>query len=402
LTTNRINNFNHLLSEIDTRLAAVRGSTVEAAADGYELAGAIDLLKRFLISGNYQNLDEGINRLTRVFERRGRADREWGKSSLARLRTLGEEMTKLDRDVALEGDGASLNLPQGATTSLVDATGCDVLIIAAMYEPELSTFLRRLSDVEQLVGGTDSLLPDLTYYRGKLKRSQEGSIAARSLSVVAVFQDRTGMVDCSILVTAAARFFRPALVAMTGVCAGRGKAGVRLCDLVVPSQIFTYDTGKYTEGGFQPEPLWVETAEGICRRIIATGESILEQLSREIQAAYEGNVYVPKIHTQVMACGSAVVDREDIFESIGDANRKVVGLDMESYAVLRALKLYSPRTPAFVVKSVMDLGRKKRDRVKSQAAFWAASFLARFIAQEFESIQRKPIPVAQVPIDPEQ
>jgi nucleoside phosphorylase len=201
-----------------------------------------------------------------------------------------------------------------------------------------------------------------------------------------MFQDRMGMVDCAILVARAVRVFRPAIVAMTGVCAGRSKASVRLCDLVVPSQIFTYDTGKHGEQGFQPEPLSVEVADSITRRVVAIGNSIIQRISSEIEATSAEDVYKPKIHTQVMACGSAVVDHEDIIKMIGDANRKVVGLDMESYAVLRAVKLCSPTTPTFVVKGVMDLGRRKRDVFKRKAAFWAASFLARFIAQEFESL----------------
>ena len=88
-----------------------------------------------------------------------------------------------------------------------------------------------------------------------------------------------------------------------------------------------------------------------------------------------------------MACGSAVIDHKDTIKRVGEANRKVVGLDMESYAVLRAVRLCSPMTPAFIVKGVMDLGTNKQDRVKRKAAFWAASFLARFIAQEYESIR---------------
>ncbi len=84
--------------------------------------------------------------------------------------------------------------------------------------------------------------------------------------------------------------------------------------------------------------------------------------------------------------GSAVIDRAGLIESISKANRKVVGVDMESYALLRATRLSDERLRAMVVKGVMDLGANKSDSVKKQAAFWAAGFLARFIAAEFDSV----------------
>ena len=385
MARNRINDFDELVSEIYARLAVRRGSAVEAAADGYELAGAMDLLKHFLALGDKQTLNEGITRLERVFARRGKVDREWGKTSIARLRILAEDMQPSDREITPEADSTSLQ-PLVSSNPILP-TPCDVLVVAALLDPELTAFLRCLSDVEQVVGALDGELPSVTYYRGTLKAPDKQPGDVRKLSVAALFQDRTGMVDCAVLVTRAVRVFRPMLVAMTGVCAGRGKAGVRLCDLVIPSEVFTHDTGKQGDLGFQAEPLWVEVSDRICRRVKATGETILERLGKEIQSTYPEHLQKPRLHTEVMACGSAVIDHKDTMTRVGDAHRKVVGLDMESYAVLRAVKLCSPMTPAFIVKGVMDLGTKKRDRVKSKAAFWAGSFLARFISQEYDSLR---------------
>jgi nucleoside phosphorylase len=382
----RVDDFVKLLQDTETTLRATSGSSIEAAADDYELAGAVDLLKKFLSSGSVRDLNEGTDRLARVFARRTKQERDWGKSALARLRILGEELTKADREHALDAPVSLVN-SEATTRSQVDPAECDLLVVAAMYEPELSEFLKRIFEPQQLIANIGSALPSVTYYRGTLDGSQLRDRAAQNLSVVGLFQDRVGMVDCSALVTTAVRVFRPKLVAMTGVCAGRRAAAVRLCDLVIPTQAFTYDTGKYGEHGFQPEPLWADAAERVCRRVVAVGDGIIQQLSSEIQAVYGGRVRMPKLHTQIMACGSAVVDHPNMMQVIGEKNRKVVGLDMESYAFLRALRLCSPKTPAFVVKGVMDLGAKKSDRLKTKAAYWAASFLVRFVTQEFESIK---------------
>src|SRR3954452_13516620 len=98
----RVDDFVKLLQDTETILRAKRGSSIEAAADDYEVAGAVDLLRRFLSSGSVRDLNEGTDRLVRVFARRNKSERDWGKSALARLRVLGEELTQADREHALD------------------------------------------------------------------------------------------------------------------------------------------------------------------------------------------------------------------------------------------------------------------------------------------------------------
>src|SRR6185503_4153606 len=147
----RVDEFIRLLQDIEDKLRAAKRSPIEAAVDDFELAGALDLLKRFLASGNLRDLNEGIDRLTRVFTRRNKGDREQGRSSLARLRTLGEEMTQADRENALDVPDAA-SAPHSANKGPIDPARCDLLVVAALYEPELSAFLRRISNLQQLIG----------------------------------------------------------------------------------------------------------------------------------------------------------------------------------------------------------------------------------------------------------
>ena len=119
----------------------------------------------------------------------------------------------------------------------------------------------------------------------------------------------------------------------------------------------------------------------------SVGDAILDGAIRQITRSLPTRVHRPNIHYDVMACGSSVVDRAGMIDQIAkDSHRKVAGLDMESYAFLRSATLTDPSVPRIVVKGVMDYSTGKSDKVKAQAAFWAAAFLAGLIRIDFEQL----------------
>lgn len=162
---------------------------------------------------------------------------------------------------------------------------------------------------------------------------------------------------------------------------------VKLTDIVIPRSVFTCDTGKYNLRTFEREPLWIDVDDRIIHRVRSVGSRVVSNLVERLNMG--GVTFLgppPVIHTDVMATGSAVVNRASMMDRIAGSNRKVVGLDMEAYGFLRAAKLTDPGLRAFVVKGVMDLASKKTDREKDRAAFWAATFLSAFVSSEFDSL----------------
>jgi nucleoside phosphorylase len=260
----------------------------------------------------------------------------------------------------------------------------DVLVVCALHDPELETFLHCLGNYEEHVGQIGAALSGWTYFTSNLPLQHN---PAESLSIVALSLDKTGMVDCAALTVECIRHFSPRLVAMTGVCAGRGRMGVKIGDLIIPSGVFTYDTGKYTDSGFEKEPRWCSTGHAVMNRVKIKAGDILREIADDFRRGY-GEVSDVKFHTDIMACGSAVIDSEGLLDEIADTHRKVVGLDMESYALLRATELIDQRISGLIVKGVMDLSTGKTDSHKLKSSLWAARFLVKFLASEFPILVR--------------
>jgi len=358
--------------------------TYSDLADAYEVEGALDLFRRFLQAGRRNDLNEAVARLDAVAARRGKA-RDLGlRALISTLAITARELNERERSEAASNLSVSPVRPSLASQTHSHERA-DLLVVGALLEPELTAFLERLDSYGQRVGSGVSGLPGVTHFRGILGRTVALGIRSdrgRHVRVACLFQDSPGLTDCAALVANAVRVFRPSVVAMTGVCAGRRGMGVRKCDLIVPRSVFTYDTGKHTDAGFQREPLWCSADPEIIRRVRAKGQSILDRLAGEIGIVSGRPTRPPRLHAEIMACGTAVVNKEGMLDEIADANRKVVGLDMESYALLRASQLSDPRIKAFVVKGVMDYATGKSDAVKRKAAFWAATFLRELIVGE--------------------
>jgi len=260
-------------------------------------------------------------------------------------------------------------------------TSCDVLVVAALHQPELSQFVGLLSNPVPKAGTLGLSSERRMWYEGKLADSP-----TNILSVVALAQDHMGMVDAAALVANAIWTFRPRLVAMTGVCAGR-EGKVKLGDLIAPTHVVTHDTGKRTAGGLLPEPLVEKISPLVQAALESNGKATLRSVLQSIETTSPVSIAEPTLHTDVMACGSAVIDEPGLLDGLaGHLHRKIVGLEMESYGFLRAVTLTDSRVPALVIKGVMDHGQKKTDDAKRQAAFWAAHFLAKFILGQFHFI----------------
>jgi nucleoside phosphorylase len=353
------------------------------------------------VEGNWQRLHEQQARdLHRLFEeflndnaRSGNIDAIVGKadrliSNLAEKRQsiAGVALTEFkfytDRWKNQEGNdphGNVVAMPRGVEHGEAKWWKYDVLVVCALHDPELETLLDCLGKYKEQVGQIGAVLSGWTYFTSDLPLRRDSS---ESLSLVAVAQDKMGMVDCAALTVECIRYFCPRLVAMTGVCAGRGSMGVKTGDLIIPSGVFTYDTGKFTDGGFEKEPRWCSTGHAVMQRVKIKAGDILRELADDFRR-FSGETAEVRVHNDIMACGSSVIDREGMLDEIAETHRKVVGLDMESYGLLRATELIDQRISGLIIKGVMDLSTRKTDSHKRRASLWAAQFLVRFLASEY-------------------
>ncbi len=372
-----------LLQRLDELLSSVEfGKSFGALADAYDLSAAKDEIERFINSGAPTDFTVPARRISALASRSAIKNRDEINRLLLQLSDIAANLTETDLRAIPElknRESPDGNIVANRTDTV------DVLVIAAMYDPELTAFLPRIAPFEDLVGTVKSGLPDITYFVGSIPSNSQMRNA--SVSVATLFLTRTGLTDCASLVASGIRVFRPRLIAMTGVCAGRRVMKVKKNDIIIPSSSFTFDSGKYSEGDFEREPHWADASNRVIQRVRSVGDTVLDDMVKQIGKSSPTRVRRPNIHYDVMACGSSIVDRSGMIDQIAkDTHRKVGGLDMESYAFLRSATLTDPIVPRIVVKGVMDYSTGKSDAVKAQAAFWAAAFLAGLIRMDFEQL----------------
>jgi nucleoside phosphorylase len=95
---------------------------------------------------------------------------------------------------------------------------------------------------------------------------------------------------------------------------------------------------------------------------------------------YAQQLRVPRLILGILATGAAVVQNRDLVDEILSAFGKVVGLEMEAYAIFQAARLAQfPRSRVLAAKSVSDFTNKdKKDNWQQYAAFTSARFVYEF------------------------
>lgn len=193
-----------------------------------------------------------------------------------------------------------------------------------------------------------------SYGFGYNKFEQDG------IKIALLIQPGMGMTMSSSLATRAILAFKPKLIAMVGICAGR-KDKTKLGDIIIASNVFDYTAGKRYIDRFGPRPssypLDSTMAEYIAVSVIDNHELI-----GKIYDGYQGTKpnHQIKVHFKPIASGTAVVDDPAIVEEITKTQDDLAGIDMEAYALAVAANIL--RTKWVVIKSVQDFA----DGAKSQ------------------------------------
>lgn len=207
----------------------------------------------------------------------------------------------------------------------------------------------------------------------------------KKISVIIAMQHQMGIAASSVLTTKLINNFKPKYIAMVGIAAGKKGEG-NYGDIIVPTEVWDYGSGKVVENDevegensnflFKPDPKYLVLEVEIKELL---NKDYTEVLNR-IKSDWPGDS--PSTALEIikgpMACGSVVVQNEDIIKKYIDPyNRKLKGLDMESYGVFYAAEnSYRPKPKVIVCKSICDFADKeKNDKYQSYAAYTSAKFL---------------------------
>jgi len=252
----------------------------------------------------------------------------------------------------------------------------DLAIVTALKDPEFSAVMKLPWSWQP-----PEPLDNQTFIRRGVI-----SCDGKNYTVVAAHAPRMGMVDSALLSSKIIRTFRPKLLAMVGICAGR-KGQVQLCDVVVSSVSWDWQSGKYTisEDGstFQIEPDFIKCSEGLRAKIE------LIDLSAKTKIFYpdggpSGATSLPGILPGPMPSGSAVISDASVMDKILKQNRKTIAVDMECYGMYcSAYRATKPQPEFICIKSVSDFGDEfKHDNVQEKCAMYSAQTL-RYLVEKY-------------------
>lgn len=229
---------------------------------------------------------------------------------------------------------------------------------------------------------------------------QEADVNGRH--VVLVIQKEMGMAEASRVTTASILAFRPKIVIMVGICAGK-KDETELGDIVIASGTFDYSLGKLRslsdESGnsrnvLQHRPYHSKIDENLDTFLMSmkdSGTAAQETLDIKLDYNDPDRIQTPnKIHVTEIGSGPWVVDTKDVFANIADTiNSKTYVLDMEAYGVSHAAD--ELKTPWLIVKAVQDFanGEKAKDEsnTRAYACFASSKFLFKNINRILECLE---------------
>jgi len=246
----------------------------------------------------------------------------------------------------------------------------DLCVITAVHDPELSAVLTLPWNWELLEVSGDST----QYRRGKFKKAGE------LRTVVAASAPRMGMPAASVLAARMIYNFRPRYLAMAGIAAGiRGRC--ELGDVLAADPSWDWGSGKWilTKGKpvFLPAPHQLGVNSFIRGKLsaMALDHALWDQIRYEWQAPKPSTTL--QLRLGPLASGASVLAAAEQSESIKLQHRKVIGIDMEAYAVFAASdEAPLPQPKALVLKGVSDFADdEKDDTFQPYAAYTSASAL---------------------------
>lgn len=255
----------------------------------------------------------------------------------------------------------------------------DIAIITAV-RTEFESVMKLPIDWNRL----DVIGDSTTYWKGVIN-TDKGNV----LNVIVAQQHQMGMTSSGVLAMKIINRFRPRFLTMVGICAGNKKQGIELGDIIVAAESWDYGSGKIKEDNnsqealFQPEPHQIGIDIDLKEKFQKQHEELLFKIYNESPMPKPKTML--QLHVGAVASGASVIQNEKIVEDYIDKhNRKLLGIEMEIYAIyFAATNVSKPRPQVFAIKSVCDFAdASKNDNFQAYAAYTSSAFLYHFIIRE--------------------
>lgn len=263
----------------------------------------------------------------------------------------------------------------------------DIGIICALEFPEFAAVMNTFNETDW----TELSNPKYTHvYRECTIKTKEGE----SLRIIGTTSTSMGLTAAAIATTQLIMQFKPRIVVMIGIAAGTRSGGKQFGDILTADPSIDYNSGKvvYENGirGFQPDPYPIGLNPRL-RSVLARYRGN-HPVFEKIRGAWNGSIPAKANHLHVGPLGAAdqVIDDATRIIEIQRNWRKLIGVEMETYGVYRAVhEAPEPKPRVVSFKSVCDFAAEKTDSWQDYAAFTAAEFALQFLKNEWDALWPK-------------
>ncbi|ETZ22844.1 hypothetical protein [Pedobacter sp. V48] len=294
-----------------------------------------------------------------------------------------------DKDFELNSiPSNNLGLVRGnlqTTSQMAQVT--DFAILTALYEHEFAVF----EDECKIVKTNQGVNAHTAHFKNNVALPNGEDY--RSTFFV-IHQERMGLVDAAIHATEVLTRIKPRFLIMPGVCGGKiGK--VKQYDVIVPTEVHDYATGKFKNGKLESLEYTSSTDKKLIAHLQRNKTEIIANMQKLINKSRKDLLKEFDIHFDQFACGPWVVKTTGMLDKMSSSNtslaeedynqipvenidKNIIGLEMESYSILRANEILKKQSEySLVVKSVMDFTNENKSdgkfgEIKSSAAYVSA------------------------------
>jgi nucleoside phosphorylase len=192
-----------------------------------------------------------------------------------------------------------------------------------------------------------------------------------------------GMAAAAILTTKMIYTFAPRYVIMAGIAAGI-EGRVNIGDIIAAEYSWDYESGKFDVrdglSRFVAGPVQVAVDVEVRERLVEMAGDAVEFAN--IASRWSGPTPATRLRMVVgpVASGASVVANPEKVDEIKERDRKVIGIEMETYGVfVAAAESPNPRARAMSLKSVCDYANSsKSDDYQAYAAYTSAEAVRAF------------------------
>jgi nucleoside phosphorylase len=261
----------------------------------------------------------------------------------------------------------------------------DIAIICATAEPEFKSIKAIIQNLRAVNKEQLKILDNTIYFEGLMNGKNN------KLRVIAASEDKMGMPALSSLATRMITNFRPKYLVILGIAAGiEGETNIG--DILIPEFSWDYGSGKLEIDNktefFRPYINQIKLDENL-RNIFVNYKSNTILLNKIRESYPQPEESILKLFVGPFASGAAVIASERFVVELKVLHKKLIGFDMEVYAVFSSAEAFPTeiKPKVIAVKSVSDFGTSKKSNPlkkhhQTYAAYTSSQFFKEFVENE--------------------